>query len=155
MIKVVFFRWCPLALFVLGMLISCATDKPSSKPAKAKAKTADAIMSELVPRLKLTEEQKVKFQPVIQSFCDKRDEIISNARQKGRQGGGSLKEDMANLYKDTEKMVSVVLTDEQFKEYQKYQSEERQKVEDAKQSQRGGGGGGGRGMRMGGGLGRY
>ncbi len=141
-----------IALLFVGMSVSCASDK-ASKPAQSrKAKTADEIMADLAPRLKLTEEQKVKVQPIIQSFCDKRDEL----RQKGRQGGSSIKDDMTSLYKDTERLVSVVLTDEQFKEYQKYQSEERQKMEEARQSQggRGGRGGGMRGGGMGGGFGR-
>lgn len=143
-----------LVVFITATQISCATDKSERRESGFKPKSTDAIMAELTPRLKLTEEQKTKVQPIIQSFTGKRNDIITNARQQGRRSGSS--DEITNLHNDTERLLAVVLTEEQMNEYRKYRAEEQKKAEDAKQNRRGGGmRGGGRGGGFGmGGFGR-
>ena len=139
---------------IAGALVSCAGNQSEKRvPTSLKPKSADDIMLDLISRLKLTEAQQAKVQPIVKSYAEKRTDIINSARQGG---AGNFRENLALIRGDTEKMMAVVITEEQMKEYRKYMDEEQMKIDETRQNRRSGGGRGGgmRGGGFGGGFGR-
>lgn len=136
-------------VLMLGVM-ACASSSEQRKPPAIKAKSADDVMADIVLRLKLTEEQRGTVKPIIQSYADRRSDLLVNALQGG---GSNLKESFQYLRTDTEKMMAVVISEDQMKEFRKYLDEEQQKMDESKQGRKGGGRSGGRGGGRGGGFG--
>lgn len=137
-------------VLILGIMACASSSEQRSRPPVIKAKTGDDVMLDIVLRLKLAEEQRMTVKPIIQSYADRRNDLIANSLQ----GGGSLKENFLNLRADIEKMMAVTITEEQMKEFRKYLDEEQKSMGEAKPG-KGGGRRGGRGGGFGGGMGGF
>ncbi len=83
----------------------------------------EKLMYRLKEHLKLTEEQEIKIQPIIDESFKKRSEILKN----GGQGGKSEKSALQELQWSTDMQIGKILTDDQMKEYEKLREEESEK----------------------------
>jgi Spy/CpxP family protein refolding chaperone len=79
-------------------------------------------------RLNLTDEQEAKIRPIIEDQITKRGALIEKYQGQGREGMGSLKNEMQELSKTTENQLQSILTKEQMENYRNMQAEERQQM---------------------------
>lgn len=92
------------------------------------AKTADQIIADMKDQLNLTDEQEAKIRPIIEEQIKKRGALIEKYQGQGREGMGSLRNEMQELSKSTENQLQSILTKEQMENYRNMQAEERQKM---------------------------
>ena len=104
------------------------------------SKSPEQLMYRLKDRLRLTEEQETKIQPIIDENFKKRSEILKNGGQDGKSEKSALQE----LQWSTDMQIGKVLTEDQMKEYEKLREEESEKKTQHNDMQ------GGRGKRTGG-----
>ncbi len=104
------------------------------------SKSPEQLMYRLKDRLRLTEEQETKIQPIVDENFKKRSEILKNSGQ----GGKSEKISLQELQWATDMQIGKVLTEDQMKEYEKLREEDSEKKTQRSDMQ------GGRGKRTGG-----
>lgn len=83
----------------------------------------DQLFTKMKERLNLTKEQEKKIQPIIDASMEKKRIILKKHGEQERENMRTLERDLQALDRDMEKQLGAVLTEEQFKEYQKIQGE--------------------------------
>ena len=79
-------------------------------------------------RLNLTDEQEAKFRPIIEEQITKRGALIEKYQGQGREGMGSLRNELEELNQSTENQLQSILTKEQMENYRNMQAEERRQM---------------------------
>ena len=106
----------------------CSSADAQSRGRVRQDKSADQIISDMKNRLNLTDEQEAKIRPIIEDQITKRGALIEKYQGQGREGMGSLKNEMQELSKTTENQLQSILTKEQMENYRNMQAEERQQM---------------------------
>ena len=88
----------------------------------------DQLFATMKARLNLTKEQEEKIRPIIDASMEKKQTILKKHGEQERENMRTLEKDMQALDRDTGKQLGPVLTEEQFKEYQKIQEEQCQEM---------------------------
>jgi Spy/CpxP family protein refolding chaperone len=124
-------------LLVTTTLVCSSADAQSSRRVPG-GKSADQIVSDMKNRLNLTDEQEAKIRPIIEEQSKNRAALIEKYRGQGREGMGSLRNELQELNQRTENQLQSILTKEQMEEYQKMQTEEREQMRKGSRSRRSG-----------------
>ena len=111
-------------------LISCSHPVQSRRRITEvkEAKTAGQIISGMKTELRLTDEQEVNIQPIIEEQVKKRNELIKKYQGQDRQGLDSLRDELKDLRISTESQLQYFLTNEQMIKYGYVQQEEDQRI---------------------------
>lgn len=122
------------SLLLASALISCShqVQNPRRRPEAQEAKTADQIISEMKPGLRLTDEQEVNIHPIVEEQVRKRDELIKKYKGRGRQGMDSLRDELKGLRIGAENRLQYFLTNEQMIKYGYMHQEEDQRISSEK-----------------------
>jgi len=108
--------------------------------------TSEELFATMKDRLNLTDEQQAKVRPIIEGYCQKRQDIIGKFKGQGSRGEDCcLRCDLQRLGESTEKQLATVLTDIQMREYQKIQDQLQPHSPESGQQGMGDGSSGGRG----------
>ena len=124
-----------LTLFLVGLLststlISCSPHAQNRRPITEvkEAKTAGQIISDMKTEIRLTDEQEVNIQPVIEGQVKKRNELIKKYQGRDCHGTDCLKDELKDLRISTENQLQYFLTNDQMIKYGNMQQEEDQRI---------------------------
>lgn len=85
----------------------------------------DQMMTRMIERLDLTDEQTEQVRPIITEQLEKQKAVFKKYRGMGREGFRAARPEMQAIGQETEDRLKDVLTDEQMEDYRKWQEEVR------------------------------
>ena len=87
--------------------------------------TAEQVLHKMKKRLKLTEEQETKVRPIIEGRLERERKTGEKYKKQASAEMLSLRQEIREIQKSTEKSLSEILTEKQMEEYRKIQKEGR------------------------------
>jgi len=115
------------SLFVLGLPATVAAQDSGDAPAQArKPPTPEEVVAKLDSKLSLTDDQKAKIIPIISDRQQQMRAVATDSSMRRFQKARQMK----SIYKDSDKKIKAVLTDDQKKKYEAIEQEMKEQMKE-------------------------